>query len=694
MGQFTTGRQYMAKEGLRWRNVWLISVMFYMILVFHVCDVFALEYDLTDLSIEELANIEVTSVSRTPQKLAGSAAAIFVITAEDIRRSGVTSIPEALRMVPGLDVARISSSKWAVSSRGFNSRYSNKLLVLLDGRSLYLPTFSGVFWENQDLFIEDIERIEVVRGPGASLWGSNAVNGVISIITKHAKDSLGIQAVAGGGDYEKGFARARWGEPLNANSYIRAYASYFSRNEMIDKSQNGLDDAWDKYQTGFRSDNELGENGNLTVQGDIYKCMIDEVSTILDLNPPYYKTLELENNITGYNILSRYTRRLTGGSEMAVQLYLDSMDKEEGTVRINDRIVDMDVQFRLRPMDIHEIVWGFGYRLSTDEIQSPLLGINFETEKRDDSLYSSFVQDTLTLNDNFQLILGSRFEHNEYTGFEAQPNARILWEFSESNLIWAAVSRAIRTPSRGDNDIRFTQRVIPAQSIPVPPDGQLNSLPIAVTIWGLSNYNSENLMAYEIGHRLKAIETFFLDSTAFIYRYDNMSTYERGDAYVITDNNPPYILQPLYVGNRMSAKTWGAEISANWQPFPFMKFIGTYTFYEADLTIDDTPTLAGAIYSDNDSPKHQASLRATFDMPHNLEMDVWARYVDDILDGNIDQYTEMDVRLGWKASKHLDLSLCAQNIFHKSHPEYVENYVLNKPAEVPRSVYGKITLKY
>lgn len=672
-----------------WPRV-VVCLLFIQVLMPLSSSLYAFESDLTELSIEELANIEVISVSRTPQKQSRSAAAIFVTTAEDIRRSGVTSIPEALRMVPGIDVARISSSKWAVSSRGFNSRYSNKLLVLLDGRSLYLPTFSGVFWENQDLFIEDVDRIEVVRGPGASLWGANAVNGVINIITKHAKDSTGFQASVGGGDYERGFARARFGKRIGNKSFIRAYASYFNRDEMVDQDRNGLGDPWEKFQTGFRTDKELSDNCNLTIQGDIYKYKINEKSTILNLEPPTYsESLDLENETTGYNLLSRYTHRLQSGSEMALQLYFDSLDKDEGTVNIKDRIFDVDFQFRMSPLSIHEIVWGFGYRISSDEIDSPLIGINFDTPEREDSLYSSFVQDTISIRDNFRIILGSRFEHNEYTGTEVQPNIRLLWEPSESHLLWTAVSRAVRTPSRGDNDIRFTQQVIPPGV-----GGNPGPFPVAVTIWGLSNYKSEDLMAYEIGHRLKAIDTFSLDTTAFYYHYDNLSTYFIDGSYPVLDNDPPYVVQPLFVGNRMEADTWGTELSANWQALSFMRFIASYTFYKARLTIEDSPTIAGAIYTSDDSPKHQASLRTSIDMPFNTECDIWVRYMDAILGGAVDSYTEMDIRLGWIAFGNVELSLCGQNLLHKSHPEYEENYVLNEPAEVPRSVYGKVTLRF
>jgi iron complex outermembrane receptor protein len=646
--------------------------------------------DLTEISIEELANIEVISVSRKPQKQSQTAAAIFVVTAEDIRRSGVTSIPEALRLVPGLDVARISSSKWAVSSRGFNSRYSNKLLVLLDGRSLYLPLFSGVFWENQDLYIEDIERIEVVRGPGASLWGANAVNGVINIITKHSQDARGTEVIAGGGNYERGFARARFGEKVGAESFVRAYASYFNRDEMVDEDQDGLKDPWEKFQTGFRTDSSLGENCNLTVQGDIYRSLINEESTILTISPPTYsESHDLENETTGYNLLSRYTHRFQGGSEMAVQAYYDYMDKEEGTIRLKEGTLDLDIQYRMSPLSIHEIIWGVGYRLYSDEVISPVVGIGFATPKRTDSLYSSFVQDTISVLDNFQVTIGSRFEHNEYTGTEVQPNIRLLWEANENNVFWTAVSRAVRTPSRGDNDIRFTQQVVP------PGYGDnTGPFPVAVTIWGLSNYRSEDLMAYEIGHRLKSFGNFSMDTTAFYYRYKDLPTYEIGDMETVLDNDPPYVIQKLYIGNGMDADAWGAELSANWQAMPSMRFIASYTFYRADVEIEKNPSIVYSIYHDDDTPRHQASLRTSIDMPFNTECDVWVRYVDDAQGNMIDSYTEMDLRLGWKPSKNIELSVCGQNLLHKSHPEYTENYVLNVPTEVPRSVYGKVTLRF
>ncbi|WP_459923158.1 TonB-dependent receptor plug domain-containing protein [Desulfatiferula olefinivorans] len=643
--------------------------------------------DLTELSIEELANIEVISASRTPLRQSQSAAAVFVVTGEDIRRSGVTSLAEALRMVPGIQAARISSSKWSVSARGFNSRYSNKLLVLMDGRTLYLPLFSGVFWESQDYMLEDIERIEVIRGPGASLWGANAVNGVINIITRSAEDTTGTLLTAGAGDYEKGFARARFGAALGDRGHARFYASGFARDEMADANGRDLEDPWKKYQAGFRTDTALNDRSDLTVQGDCYRGDLDELSSIPSLSPPYTYTVDAENEISGFNLLSRLTHRFSGGGDVGIQLYFDTTRKEEGGVDMADDIVDVEAQFRLPPVGRHDLVWGLGYRHYEDDIDFQSMGIAFSTQRHKDSLYSAFVQDTVTVHEGLQMILGSRFEHNEYSGFEIQPNARVLWQAAESHVLWAALSRAVRTPSRGDTDIRYTQAVIPP-SLPDQP------LPSAVTVWGLDSVDSENLTAFELGHRITSFDRFSLDSTVFYYRYTDLTTNAAGDPIPRLGDTPPHVIQPLYVGNDMDASTVGFEVTANIQPLDFLRVQASYAFIDLDFDITKDAGTIYSTYSSDETPRHQASVRILTDLPWDLECDIWLRCVDEIKNGLIDGYTEMDLRLGWNPSRHLELSLCGRNLLHKSHAEYVETYVLNSPAEVPRSVYGKVTVRF
>lgn len=648
--------------------------------------------DLTELSIEELANLEVISPSKTPVKKSHSPAAIFVVTSDDIRRSGATSIPEALRLVPGLQVSRINSNKWAVSSRGFNLRYSNKLLVLMDGRALYLPLFSGVFWECQDYVLEDIERIEVVRGPGASLWGSNAVNGVINIITKHSKDTTGGLAVAGAGDYENGFARARLGEKIGKNGYARVYASYFDRDEMVDAENHGNDDAWDKFQTGFRSDFILADRHELTVQGDYYSGNLDERTTIPTLTDPYSRTYLADNTIKGYNVLSRLKIRSEQGSEMAFQVYADSLTKKEGGVSVTDDILDFDFQHVLPHWGRHELIWGLGLRYYKDSIDDTQVGYSFGYEKEDDLLYSSFVQDTIGVTDAFQVIVGSRFEHNEYTGLEIQPNARFLWDVSKDNILWGAVCRAVRTPSRGDTDIRYTTMVIPPFS-EVEGYDNTSPFPVAVTIWGLENVKSEELTAFELGHRLQAGKNLSLDTTAFYYIYDDLNTYSIGEVDTSTlTSDPPYISVHQEVGNLEDARTWGLELSANWQVIDSMRLQAAYAFIQMDFDINGSESSTFSVNSEGDTPQHQASLHAYWDLPWQLECDAILKYVDELEEGVVDGYTEMDLRLGWKPHPKVELSVCGQNLLHEKHEEFLGNYISTQSSEVPRSVYGKVTL--
>lgn len=651
--------------------------------------------DLTNLTIEELANIEIISASKTPVKQSQSPAAIFVITSDDIRRSGATSIPEALRLVPGLQVSRINSSKWAVSSRGFNLRYSNKLLVLMDGRALYLPLFSGVFWECQDYVLEDIERIEVIRGPGASLWGSNAVNGVINIITKHSKDTDGALAVAGAGDYEHGFARARLGEKIGKNGYARAYASYFDRDDMVDADNNENGDAWDKFQTGFRSDFTLGGSNELTIQGDYYSGNLNELTTIPALTPPYINSYHSNNTIEGYNVLGRFTLRRDHGSEMAFQVYADSFEKEEGGVAVSNDILDFDFQHVMPRFGRHELIWGLGVRHYTDYIDQDQIGYSFSSLKKDDLLYSTFIQDTMGLSDSFQFIIGSRFEHNEYTGYEFQPNARFLWDVSQAQVLWGAVCRAVRTPSRGDRDIRFTTAVIPPFTEIGGFDNSESPYPVAVVIWGLENVDSEDLTAFELGHRITAGKNFSLDTTAFYYVYDHLNTYSIGDIdYTTLSNDPPYVMVHQEVGNLQEARTWGIELSANWQVLDFMRLQGTYAFIAMHFDINGPANTTFSPYSENDTPRHQASLHAFVDLPWHVECDAILKYVDELADGEVESYTDMDLRLGWKPNRHLEVSVCGQNLFHEKHKEFLGSYVLTQASEVPRSVYGKVTIRY
>jgi iron complex outermembrane receptor protein len=406
-------------------------------------------HDLTELSIEDLMKIEITSVSKKAQKISDAAAAIFVITQEDIRRSGVTSIPEALRMAPGVEVARIDANKWAISARGFNSRFANKLLVLMDGRSVYSPLFSGVWWDVQDTMMEDIDRIEVIRGPGATLWGANAVNGVINIITKKAGDTLGGLVTAGGGTEEKGFGALRYGLKPAEDSDFRAYAKYFNRDRSVTSTGADAGDEWDAFRAGFRLDHETSARNNFTLQGDYYTGNAGTTYDVASITLPYLNTFQKKSESAGGNIIGRWNHTFENDSEFSLQAYYDRSDRKDLFAAGVVDTADVDLQYRFKWFGGQEFVLGTGYRFTRDNIANDNELRTADPASRSESLLSAFIQDDITLIDNrLHWVIGSKFEHNGYTGFEVQPNTRLIWTPSTTQSVWGAISRSVRTPSR------------------------------------------------------------------------------------------------------------------------------------------------------------------------------------------------------------------------------------------------------
>ncbi len=418
--------------------------------------------DLTELSIEEVLQLEVTSAAKKPQKLANTAAAIFAITADDIRRSGATSIPEALRMVPGLQVARIDANKWAITSRGFNGRFANKLLVLIDGRSVYTPSFSGVYWEVQDTLLADVDRIEVIRGPGAALWGANAVNGIINIITKHARDTRGSLLTAGAGTEERGFGSLRYGTALSDAAFLRFYAKYFNRDSSVDPEGQDTSDAWEMVRSGLRLDWQLTDHDDLTVQGDVYHGDAAQTLSLPSFLPPFRERRTVDIDWAGGNLLARWQHRFSELSNLTLRAYYDRTDRDEkDIIRETRDTFDLDVQHQFSWGSRQDIIWGLGYRFTDDKFTSSPF-ITIQPNSRSQHLFSAFVQDDITLiKDRLHVILGSKFEHNDYTGFEIQPTARLLWTPHKRHTVWTSISRAVRTPSRGDNDTLTNQRILP-----------------------------------------------------------------------------------------------------------------------------------------------------------------------------------------------------------------------------------------
>jgi iron complex outermembrane receptor protein len=655
--------------------------------------------DAANLSLEELINIEITSVGKKETSLLRSPAAVAVLTAEDIRRLGSTSIPEALRAVPGLNVARLSANRWAITSRGFNDEYSNKLLVLVDGRSVYTPTFGGVYWNVQDYVLEDLDRIEVIRGPGATLWGANAVNGVINIITKSAAETQGGLVSTSFGTEDQPSVSVRYGGKLATNVFYRVYAKYFNRDAFDDAQGRSMSDDCEIARGGARVDWQLSDLNTVTFSGDYYDGTFGEQVAKTSVYPQSYQVMGIHGPTSGGNILGRWTSRFSDESDLKLQVYYDHYHRGDpygGGVLIADPdefaasqnrmqefrdTWDVDLQHRFSFGSRQDIVWGLGYRRIEDNLETGGTQIQWSSERSRQNLFSAFLQDEITIvEDRLHLTLGSKFEHNDYTGLEIQPGGRLLWTPTEHQTLWGGVARAVRTPTRLEHDSR-----VDLFSVPGTP-------PVLVSSFGNPNADSEELLAYEIGYRWEPVRKLSFDVAAFYNDYD-LLTQVVGQGRVETDPAPIHWLQPYETVNDVHAYTYGTELLAHWQPVDFLRLTAGYTWLENHTE--------GNPYISQTSPEHQFQFRTTWDLGHNLEFNTATYYVDSIkalpygaaTSVTIPSYVRQDVGLIWKPTSHLELSVWGQNLLDAGHPEF-GSYRTPNIAEIPRSFYGKVTWRF
>jgi iron complex outermembrane receptor protein len=506
--------------------------------------------DLTALSLEQLMNLKVTSVAKKPQRVSESAAAVHVITAEDIRRSGATSIPELLRNVPGVNVARIDSSKWAVSVRGFNGLFSNKLLVLMDGRTLYTPIFSGVFWDVQDTFLDDIERIEVISGPGGTIWSANAVNGVINIITKNAEKTKGTLVTGIVGTEEYGNFAGRYGQALGERGHVRAFVKHTKRDGSPLKSGEDGSDDWDMQRGGFRYDNKLMSGGDLMVQGAAYVGKAGQVVASPTLTTPFTTSFTNDASLNGQFVLGRWSRQTSENAETTVQTYIDRAIRREYHANLSTVTFDIEAQRRQKIADSHDVIAGIGYRVTRDDIDaSPDVAINPSHDLY--HLFSAFVQDENSLGDSVKVTLGSKFEHNSFSGLEIQPSARGIWQINTRNSLWTSVSRAVRTPSPAAEGAVLNSTVTPTPSL------------TQARLFGSPGFKSEELIALELGYKTRPQPRLSLDVAAFYNMYDNLLTTERGTPFAEAIPAPAHGVLPLTFANNMSGETFGIELGAD-----------------------------------------------------------------------------------------------------------------------------------
>jgi iron complex outermembrane receptor protein len=627
---------------------------------------------LKQLSLEELGNVEVTTTSKEPEQIWKTSAAIYVLTQDDIRRSGAMSIPEVLRLVPGVEVARINSNIWSVGIRGFGSAFSKSVLVLIDGRSVYTPLFAGVDWDVQNVMLEDVERIEVIRGPGGTIWGSNAVNGVINIITKNAKDTHGSYASTSGGNISQNESGVRYGAGHGNNVDYRAYAMGFGRTPEF-HSDGANYDAWQLGQAGFRTDSTLTDRDTLTVQGDLYKGNVGQQVAIGSYSPLAQLNVDGTEDVSGGNLLGRWRHVLGNTSDLQVQAYYDRTYRLGPQVGETRNTFDFDLLHHFVLEQRNEIIWGFGARWSPSDIIQTVPTVNFTPHHQDDNIYSAFVQDQIAIVQNkLWLTLGSKFEHNIFTGWETEPSGRVLWTPTSHQTVWAAVTRAIRTPSRIDEDLQLTGFVSS------PP-------PIYLCVCDNAKFVSETLLGYEAGYRKLVGPRFYLDIAAFHNKYNDLTSFGNPTISLTTTPPPLAILISLPFANRIMGSTNGGEFSPLWKATHWMEMKATYSY--VTMNLEDKPTHTKTSYVsmyEGSSPHNEVTAQLLFNLPRGFEFDPTYRYVGALPALAVKAYHTADARLGWHFAKRFDLSITGQNLFQPRHAE--SGSVL-----VQRSAYAQIT---
>ena len=641
--------------------------------------------DLTQKSLEDLMSIDVTSVSKKVQKTSQAAAAVFVISREDISRSGALNIPDLLRMVPGVDVAQIDASSWAISVRGLNGQYSDKLLVLNDGRTVYTPIFAGVFWNSQNVPLDTIERIEVIRGPGAAVWGSNAVNGVINIITRSATETQGGQVDAGAGTIT-GPESIRYGGRAGGIGAYRVYAEGFHYDSL--PTFTGLDgqDDWRLVHGGFRTDSTLSAKDSLTTEGEMHQGNAGEIAVIpLSLLPPVTEATALRDRYFGWHVLTRWNRTFSPRSDMSLQVYFDRFKRGDTSYDIGLNTFDIDFQHHIAWGARQDIVWGLGYRLSADGT-TPTLRIVFTPNDRTSHLFSLFAQDEIEILPNrLQLSLGARVEHNVYTGFDFQPSGNLAWTPDSRNMIWGAISSADRTPSRGDSDFRINYAAVPGPG----------NLPVLISLLGNPHFKNEHLTAYQAGYRSTWTSRFTVDSAVFYNRYRDVESVEPGATSIETNPAPVHLLIPSYFGNGLYGETSGIELFANWKAANSWTLSPGYAFIAMHMhTFAGSQDLADAAGTQGSTPDHQAQMRSSVSLPHNLQWNASVYFVNRLPIPAIPSYTRLDTGLIWHAGEHVSLNVMGQNLLKGLHSEFSGASTSVQSGMMRRGAYAKLAWSF
>jgi iron complex outermembrane recepter protein len=634
---------------------------------------------LADLAFEDLLDFSVTSVSKKQTTLRNSPAAISVITPEETRRLGITTLAEALRLAPGMNVARINANKWAVSARGFNGQFANKLLVLVDGRAVYTPTFGGVYWDVQDVMMEDLDQIEVIRGPGATLWGANAVNGVINISTKGAKETQGLLVSTAVGTEDRPRVSVRYGGALSPRVFYRVYATHYQRDGLVDPTGAPTPDDWDAFRTGFRLDGEADAVTRFSLIGNYHTGHAGEYKQRASLTPPHSVQFIGNGLNRGANLVARWTRDLGAGSQVSVQTFYDRFDQNVGE-NLNQEsreTFDVEAQHRFPLGSRQDIVWGAGARQSRDDLPSNF-GVSWTPGQERSTLLNAFVQDEIVvLPRRLHVILGSKFEHRNFTGFEAQPSARVLWTPAERQTVWAAASRAVRTPSRFERTARVNAAAF--RPSPVGP-------PFLVSLFGNPKLDSEKLSSLEFGYRIDPNRDLTLEAAVFYNRYDDLLGFVAGPSRMEQEPAPAHMLvSPSVMANAGQARTRGVELSGRWRVTSRWSLASTYSLLRMHVRPD--------VSEEGKSPRHQVQLRSQLDLPGHFDLNAVASYVSGLPAFKIPSYASLDLGVRWRPIQTLECGIWGRNLLDPQRPEMTTNSTSLR-TEVPRGIVGRVTWSF
>ena len=632
--------------------------------------------DLADLSLEDLLNINVTTVTKRNQRLIDSASAIHVLTADDIRRSGLTSIPELLRLVPGINVARYSTSNWGVSSRGDNFVFNNDLLIMIDGRSVYTPLFGGTFWDAQDVALEDIDRIEVVRGPGGTVWGANAVNGVINIIRKPANAPQDDFVSVAAGDEDRALASMRMTRNFG-NVDVRFSGNYVNRDDSHSPLRGDAGDEWRQGTGSVALNWRTSDRDLITLQGDWQRgepgtrVRVDNATSLVTNT-----TQSIFNDTTSTrnsNVLARWNRQISETASTQLQFYWDRSSRKDAIIDERRHTYDLEFQNNFAIGDRHQVIWGAGGRMMLDDLENSF-NLSFTPADNDEVKYNGFLQDEIQLiPDALKLTLGAKLEWNSYTGWEISPSGRMLWSPRDNQQVWGAISRSVRTPSRAARDLASIITDVVANPFAPPA-----FLPITAT--SNPDQESEYTVSYELGYRIQPTPSTSLDIATY---YDVL---ENGLLLVPAGANP---LSTVYT-NRDDSHFYGLEVAGQWQATPKARFKGSYSFFRE-----------GRVSTTQTAPTHKFQVQSLLDLPHDFELDSWLSYYGRTNSGtplsrDLEGRWRLDVRLGWKPIERLELSLVGQNLLEDETEEITSfaGSAASGPLEVERAFYGRATWRY